>query len=110
MLLLAVVLLSTVALTALVGGCADTARGRFVQTQDVYITATQALIAARKRGDIDTTTWKEDVLPLIRAGDQALDQYDAATQSGADPTASYELALNILQRLRALAVKYAAQR
>jgi hypothetical protein len=90
-----------------VGGCADTPRARYAQIQDVYITTTQTLLAARQRGDIDAETWEDDILPLLREGDAALDQYDEATKSGADPTASAEFALGILDRLRVLAVKYA---
>ena len=54
----------------------------FDELQADYIFVVRNLIAARSAGRISGEQWRDVFLPLIERGDAALDQMDAARQSG----------------------------
>lgn len=93
-------------LSLTVYGCTLTPREGFIQTQDAYISVVNVLLEARSAGDIDETTWQDDILPLINLGDEALDQYDAETAAGLPGETSLLTIHDILAQLKPYVVKY----
>jgi len=61
-----------------VAGCNANPRVEFANAQDTYNAVVSQLIENRDKFD----DWEGDVLPAIKAGDAALDQYDLLTQAG----------------------------
>lgn len=92
------------------GGCASTPREQYAQVQDAYISTVTVLLEARSTGEIDEDTWQQDVVPLINLGDQALDQYGAATQSGGDPVPALITVRDVLAKLRPFVMEYMRSR
>ena len=64
----------------LASGCQINPRVDFANAQSAYNAAVQELI--NHRDQFSDEAWEEDVLPLINAGDSALDQFDVLTSAG----------------------------
>lgn len=69
-------------IAALFVGCASTPREQYVNVQDAFITSVESLNEARDHGEFTEEEWQEDIRPWINLGDEALDEYDAATKAG----------------------------
>jgi len=92
-------LISLVLTLTLLAGCASTPLETAVQTQDAYNGAVTVLIEARTVGVIDEETWQEEVLPLINAGDQALDLYKARIDAGLSGDSALRQVADVLTAL-----------
>jgi hypothetical protein len=103
-------MLALLLLVCTITGCASTPREQYAQVQDAYISTVTVLLEARSTGEIDEDTWQQDVVPLINLGDQALDQYGAATQSGNDPTPALITVRDVLAKLRPFVMEYMRSR
>ena len=92
--------------TLTVAGCQEPGtRAHYVEQQDNFITATQALISARHAGEFTQEEWEEDVLPFINLGDALLDDYDRATADGETTVHIREGLAYVLRQLRPLIVR-----
>ena len=62
--------------------CQSTPRQQFAQVNDTFITTVQVLNVAHDQGHFTDEEWVEDIVPLVKAGNALLDQYDTVTRTG----------------------------
>lgn len=73
---------AAIAMATMIASCSSTPRETYADLQDTFISGVRTLNAAYDSGDISQEDWDETVWPAIKAGDAALDAYDAATAAG----------------------------
>lgn len=93
------------ALTLLMAGCASSPRQQFAQVNDAYIATVQVLLEARAADVFTEEEWETEVLPLLRLGDNLLDQYDAATLAGVEAGPLLNQVIVVLDKLRPYLVR-----
>jgi hypothetical protein len=100
---LSLVALLLLFVTTLVG-CGNS-RTTYGQLQEGFISVVDPIVAAREAGQIDDRTYNTEIMPLIRTGNTALNDMDAATQAGADPSAFRSIVRNVTKALADLYVR-----
>lgn len=68
------------AATSALSGCSSNPRADFANAQAAFNGTVQTLVA--NRDQFSDQEWGDTILPLINAGDTALDQYDVLTAAG----------------------------
>jgi hypothetical protein len=84
---LALVLVGVPAVTTPMTGCAvfdtqATPADRYAELNELFIFGVRNAISARQNGHISDEAWADTYLPAINAGNEALEQMDAARKSG----------------------------
>lgn len=85
---------------ALLAGCASTPRERYSDVNDTFIAAVTTLNDAKRSGVFSDEEWNDDIVPLIRAGNELLREYDAATEAGAETDSVAQRLSRVLARLQ----------
>lgn len=82
----------------LIAGCTANPRVDFANAQDTFIVTVQTL--QQNRDQFTEEEWRDDIVPLVNAGDAALDQYDTLTRQGLPPDSAAATLREVLKALQ----------
>ena len=101
-------ILALVLMFSIISGCNLTPREQVANIQDTYISLVVSLNQAYDGGYFTDEQWDSDIIPVIRAGDAAIDALDAATAAGFPPDNELEAVRQVIETLRPIVLDYLA--